>query len=164
MQLAGHIDKAESLEATLLAWCRENPNIGEGHRATMRAISNIATLRSAKGQHESADEMWRHVLDIDEWFRGKEHPITLHSKRNVTIECVKLGNLEEAESLLREVLDVGERVLWREHPDTLVTMEHLAGVLYMTGEVYEALELQEECLVGRVHGLGGRPPPYCQDQ
>ncbi|KAK2004591.1 FabD/lysophospholipase-like protein [Colletotrichum falcatum] len=158
MQLAGHIDEAESLEATSLAWCRENPNIGEGHRATMRAISNIATLRSAKGQHESADEMWRHVLDVDERFRGKEHPITLQSKRNVAIGCVKLNKLREAERLLREVLDVGERVLWREHPDMLMTMEHLAGVLYMTGEVHEALELQEECLDGRVNGLGDDHP------
>ncbi|KAK1981299.1 hypothetical protein LZ30DRAFT_782150 [Colletotrichum cereale] len=158
MQMAGHIDKAEGLEATSLAWCRESPSIGEGHRATMRAISNIATLRSAKGQHESADEMWRHVLDVDERFRGKEHPITLQSKRNVAIGCVKLDKLEEAERLLREVLDVGERVLWREHLDMLVTMEHLAGVLYMTGEVHEALELQEECLDGRVHGLGDGHP------
>ncbi|KZL70166.1 vegetative incompatibility protein 2, partial [Colletotrichum tofieldiae] len=158
MQLAGKIDKAESLEARSLTWCMENPKIGEGHRATMRAISNIATLRSAKGQHESADEMWRHVLEVDERFRGQEHPITLQSKRNVAIGCVKLDNLEEAERLLREVLDVGERVLWREHLDMLVTMEHLAGVLYMTGELHEALELQEECLEGRVHGLGEEHP------
>lgn len=154
MQVAGKLKEAEALESRVLDLCIENPKVGPGDRSMMSAISNIATLRSAKGEHQSADEMWRHVLEVDQKFRGKEHPITLQSKRNVAIGCVKLDRLDEAESLLREVLEASERVLWRTHLDTLVTMDCLAGLLYQKGEQTEALELQEECLAGRIRGLG----------
>ncbi|KAF6808114.1 protein kinase subdomain-containing protein [Colletotrichum sojae] len=164
MQLAGKLDEAEGLEARVLELCTENPKVGPGDRSIMSAISNIATLRSAKGEHQSADEMWRHVLEVDEKFRGKEHPNTLQSKRNVAIGCVKLDRLEEAERplrevleaerSLREVLEASERVLWRTHLDTLVTIDCLASLLYQKDEHKEALELQEECLAGRTRGLG----------
>ncbi|KAL0938898.1 protein kinase subdomain-containing protein [Colletotrichum truncatum] len=158
MQLAGRNEDAEKLEVRMLTMCSNDPNIGPGHRMTMSATSNIAALRSAKGEHESADEMWRQVLEVDERFRGNEHPITLQSKRNVAVGCVKLERLDEAEKILREVLDASDRVLWRTHLDTLVTIECLAGVLYQMDQSKEAEELQEECYEGRLDVLGEEHP------
>ncbi|KAF5528713.1 Calcium-independent phospholipase A2-gamma [Colletotrichum aenigma] len=158
MQLAGINDQAEKLEARILELCLKSPAVGPGHRMTMNAISNLATLRSERGEHEKADDMWRHVLEVDERFRGKEHPITLTSKRNVAIGCVKLERLDEAEQMLREVLEASDRVLWRTHLDTLATIECLAGVLYQQKQVDEALDLQEECYNGRLEVLGNQHP------
>ncbi|KAI8279405.1 protein kinase subdomain-containing protein [Colletotrichum sp. SAR11_57] len=154
MQLAGKYAEAEGLESRMFKLCIDNPRVGPGHRLTMGAISNLATLRSAKGEHEKADDMWRHVLEVDEEFRGKEHPITLASKRNVAIGSMRLNRLDNAEKILREVLEASDRVLWRTHVDTLATIECLAEVLYQKGEVDEALELQEECYEGRLEVLG----------
>jgi len=79
----GDYVSAQNLEEQVLDACRRL--LGEEHRATLVAMSNLAETFSSQGNLAGARKMQEQVLDASRRLLGEEHPDTLMTMNNLAV-------------------------------------------------------------------------------
>lgn len=122
------------------------PLLGENNRETMASQLNLAEALDDSGQHQSALEIKKLVLEQMERLFGIEHPDTLMARANLASSHSNLGNHSEALPLFTDVLAARKRVLGPEHFDTLTSVNNLGFCYLELGRYDEALSLFQEAM------------------
>jgi hypothetical protein len=132
--------------------------LGEEHLGTLKAMSNLANLRSMQGRLQEAEELSRRILAIRRRVLGPQHPDTLSSMTSLANVLASRGQPQAAETLNRQALEVARRTLGEEHPDTLMVLGNLANNLYAEGDLDETEKLYRRILAVRRRTQGERSP------
>jgi serine/threonine protein kinase len=145
-------DAAQEILKKLIA------RLGEEEPLRPIALSNLAAVLYARGQHAQAVRLWEQAFTLQERSWGKDHPGTLNSLHNLTIALDGQGKRKEARKLREKLLGMQRRILGEGHPATLNSMDELAIVLGQQGELAESRARHEEVLALRTRVLGPTHP------
>lgn len=124
--------------------------LGKGHERSTdkgveaRLFANVAGSCYVRGQYQTAEQMYRQVLELRKEALGKDHPVTLDSMNNLALVLDSQGKYEEAKQMHRQILEIRETVLGKDHPDTLNSMYNLAVVLCNVGRYEEAEQMRRQ--------------------
>lgn len=148
----GHLAWAGDLATTLVVVSKKR--LGDEHPETLLALNNLANTRSARGDHNGAQDLLERVLKVMRRIFGDEHVNTLSAMNNLANVFSDQRDYERAQELQQHVLDAMRRLLGAEHPDTLSAMSNLAATRHGLRDYAGAQELQEQVLEARRRILG----------
>ena len=141
--------------STKTPWPAAAAILGEDHRDTLAAASDLAVSLRAAGEYQAARELGEDTLARRRRVLGEDHPDTLTSAHGLAISLRAVGERQAARELDEDTLARRRRVLGEDHPDTLTSADNLAAEL---GEYQAAKELNEDTLDRRRRVLGDRHP------
>lgn len=116
---------AEPLLLRLLALKRSK---GADHPEVATVLASLATARQALGRHESAEELWRRVLDIRERTLAPNHFALATAHEHLADACAARGKVGEALQLLLRAQTIRERTLGVGHPSLRVSRDRIADL------------------------------------
>jgi TonB family protein len=122
---------AEPLLLRLLAIKR---NKGEDHPEFATVLASLAVVRQGLGRHESAEELWRRVLDIRERTLAPNHFAIATALEHLADACAARGKLGEALQLLQRAQAVRELTLGTEHSSLRILRERIADLQLQASE------------------------------
>jgi tetratricopeptide (TPR) repeat protein len=122
---------AEPLLLRLLAIKR---NKGEDHPEFATVLASLAVVRQGLGRHESAEELWRRVLDIRERTLAPNHFALATALEHLADACAARGKLGEALQLLQRAQAVRELTLGTDHSSVRVLRERIADLQLQASE------------------------------
>jgi serine/threonine protein kinase/tetratricopeptide (TPR) repeat protein len=128
--------------------------LGEEHRDTLRAISNVGSVLSRQGLLNEALVYYEEALQKCRRVLGADDPQTLTAISDVGVVVNDLGRREEALSYYIETLEGRRRVLGEEHPETLTSLSNMGALLWDMGRQEEGLKCYEQALEQRRRILG----------
>src|SRR5450756_1108520 len=99
---------AEPLLLRLLEMTR---NKGEDHPEVATVMASLATVRQALGRHESAEHLWRRVLDIRERTLAPNHFAIATALEHFGESCAARGKIREALAAFQRAHTIRERTL-----------------------------------------------------
>ncbi|HEX5758348.1 MAG TPA: tetratricopeptide repeat protein [Thermoanaerobaculia bacterium] len=120
--------------------------LGEEHRETLQAKSDLANVYSAAARYQEAEKLYREVLAGRRRVLGEEHADTIKSMGNLANVSRHRGRLKEAEGLNAQVVELFRRVQGDRHPDTLKAMTNLANLYAVQGRLRKAEDLHRRVL------------------
>jgi hypothetical protein len=135
-------------------WLGMRSILGQDHKDTLRAASNLCSTLEHLGRYEEAEVLGRQTLTARKKVLGDEHPSTLRSANRLSRYLSKLGRHEEAEVLGRQTLMTRKKVLGDEHPDTLLSASSLSRYLSNLRRHEEAEVLDRQTWLARRKVLG----------
>jgi tetratricopeptide (TPR) repeat protein len=116
-------------------------------KSGVAALALQAELCVREGRHELAVEAYRELVRFSEEVLGPDDPQTLDAEADLAVQLSQdNGREEEAERWARRAHERAVAALGAEHPRTLSIAWRVASVLWMRGEVRDALVLQREVL------------------
>src|SRR3954467_14494018 len=101
---------------------------GENHPEVATVLASLATVRQGLGRHESAEQLWRRVVEIREHTLAPNHLATAIALEHLSDVCAARGKSREALSTLGQAQTIRERTLGREHPSLRVSRERMADL------------------------------------
>ncbi|MFL5482523.1 MAG: tetratricopeptide repeat protein [Gemmatimonadaceae bacterium] len=116
---------AEPLLLRLLEFKRSK---GEDHPEVATVLASLATVRQGLGMHESAEQLWRKVVDIRERTLAPNHLATASALEHLGDACAARGKIREALSAFQHALTIREKTLGEEHPSLRVARERIADL------------------------------------
>ncbi len=150
----------EQAEAQLpAAYDLRRRTLGEDHPETLRALSNVASLRLDQGRLTEASQLATTALEGYRRAGLGETPEALGVLNNLAQMYSALGRTREAIDLQQEAFHAQQRVLGADHPHTLGSMANLASLLASVGDAARA----EELLRTVVEAWSGRSGPEHPD-
>ena len=117
-----------SAEPLLLRLLELKRTKGEDHPEVATVLASLATVRQALGIHESAESLWRRVLDIRERTLAPNHFATASALEHLGDACAARGKIREAMSAFQRALTIREKTLGIEHPSLRVARERIADL------------------------------------
>ncbi|MDP9204681.1 MAG: tetratricopeptide repeat protein, partial [Gemmatimonadota bacterium] len=129
---------AEPLLLRLLAMKRSK---GEDHPEVGTVLASLATVRQALGRHESAEQLWRRVLEIRERTLAPNHFALAIALEHLGEACAARGKIGEALELLRRAQTIRQLTLGSGHPSLRESQDRIAD-LELQGQ--DALDLSPE--------------------
>jgi tetratricopeptide (TPR) repeat protein len=117
-----------SAEPLLLRLLDLKRSKGEDHPEVGTVLASLATVRQALGMHESAEQLWRRVLDIRERTLAPNHFSTASALEHLGDACAARGKIREALSAFQRALTIREKTLGNEHPSLRVARERIADL------------------------------------
>ena len=117
-----------SAEPLLLRLLDLKRSKGEDHPEVATVLASLATVRQALGMHESAEQLWRRVLDIRERTLAPNHFATASALEHLGDACAARGKIREALSAFQRALTIREKTLGNEHPSLRVARERIADM------------------------------------
>jgi TonB family protein len=117
--------QAEPLLLRLLGMKRSK---GEDHPEVATVLASLATVRQALGSHESAEQLWRRVLDIRERTLAPNHFATVTALEHLGDACAARGKIREGVAALQRALTIRERTLGSDHASLRVSRERIADL------------------------------------
>jgi TonB family protein len=116
---------AEPLLLRLLEMKRSK---GEDHPEVATVLASLASVRQGLGRHESAEHLWRRVLDIRERTLAPNHFAIATALEHFGEACSARGKIREALSAFQRALTIRERTLGAEHPSLRSSRERIADL------------------------------------
>jgi TonB family protein len=116
---------AEPLLLRLLEMKRSK---GEDHREVATVLASLATVRQGLGRHESAEQLWRRVLEIRERTLAPNHFAIATALEHFGETCSARGKIREALAAFQRALTIRERTLGAEHPSLRASRERIADL------------------------------------
>jgi TonB family protein len=116
---------AEPLLLRLLEMKRSK---GEDHPEVATVLASLATVRQGLGRHESAEQLWRRVLDIRERTLAPNHFAIATALEHFGEACSARGKIREALAAFQRALTIRERTLGAEHPSLRASRERIADL------------------------------------
>jgi tetratricopeptide (TPR) repeat protein/outer membrane biosynthesis protein TonB len=101
---------------------------GENHPEVATVLASLATVRQGLGRHESAEQLWRRVVEIRERTLAPNHFATAIALEHLGDVCAARGKIREALSALGQAQMIRERTLGSEHPSLQVSRERIADL------------------------------------
>src|SRR5690242_1814825 len=117
-----------SAEPLLLRLLELKRSKGEDHPEVATVLASLASVRQALGMHESAETLWRRVLDIRERTLAPNHFATASALEHLGDACAARGKNHEALSAFQRALTIREKTLGNEHPSLRVARERIADL------------------------------------
>ncbi len=131
-----HLRKSSfaAAEPLLLRLLEMKRSKGEDHPEVATVFASLANVRQALGHHESAEQLWRRVLDIRERTLAPNHFAIATALEHLGDSCAARGKIEEALSEFRRALSIRERTLGAEHPSLRISRERIADLQLLASE------------------------------
>jgi len=107
---------------------------GDDHPEVATVLASLAAVRQALGQHESAEQLWRRVLDIRERTLAPNHFAIATALEGLGEACAARGNNSEALPALQRALTIRERTLGAGHPSLRTSKERIADLQLQSAE------------------------------
>lgn len=107
---------------------------GDDHPEVATVLASLAAVRQALGQHESAEQLWRRVLDIRERTLAPNHFAIATALEGLGEACAARGNNAEALPALQRALTIRERTLGTGHPSLRTSKERIADLQLQSAE------------------------------
>jgi hypothetical protein len=107
---------------------------GDDHPEVATVLASIAADRQALGQHESAEQLWRRVLEIRERTLAPNHFAIATALEGLGEACAARGNNAEALPALQRALTIRERTLGAGHPSLRRSKERIADLQLQSAE------------------------------
>lgn len=123
-----------SAEPLLLRLLELKRSKGEDHPEVATVLASLATVRQALGMHESAEQLWRRVLDIRERTLAPNHFATASALEHLGDACAARGKIREALSAFQRALTIREKTLGNEHPSLRIARERIADLQLQASE------------------------------
>ena len=133
-----------SAEPLLLRLLELKRNKGEDHPEVATVLASLATVRQALGNHESAEQLWRRVLDIRERTLAPNHFATASALEHLGDALAARGKIREALTAFQRALTIREKTLGGEHPSLRVARERIADLqLQSSDDMLEPIALAD---------------------
>lgn len=116
---------AEPLLHRLLAMKQSK---GEDHPEVATVLASLAVVRQALGRHESAEQLWRRVLEIRERTLAPNHFALVTAIEHLADVCSARGKLREALELFRRAQAIRELTLGADHSSLRISRERVADL------------------------------------
>lgn len=140
--------------------CKKNLKIED--LATLRALSNLASIYTAKGDLGNAERLCREVLEIRKRTLSYDHIDTVKSMVNLSgIYCGQERWLD-ASSVLESVLTIRRRTVGDEHPLTIKVVQQLEYA-YLKLEHWKETETVQLLILNSARKSHGESHPIVQD-
>ena len=123
-----------SAEPLLLRLLELKRSKGEDHPEVATVLASLATVRQALGMHESAEQLWRRVVDIRERTLAPNHFATASALEHLGDACAARGKVREGLSAFQRALTIREKTLGNEHPSLRVARERIADLQLQASE------------------------------
>ena len=107
---------------------------GEEHPEVATVLASLAAVRQALGRHESAEQLWRRVLDIRERTLAPNHFATATAIEHLSDTCAARGKIGEALRLRQRGLAMRELTLDAGHPSLRQARERIADLELQASE------------------------------
>jgi tetratricopeptide (TPR) repeat protein len=117
--------------------------VGNEHRETLVAATNLINDRRVVNDLDGAQELGEHTVLSWDKIVGADHPNTLAARANLAVVLRLRGNLDAARGTNESVLAGFRQLYAYDHPSTLVVMTNLASDLAAIGDVRHAREIGE---------------------
>ena len=122
---------AEPLLLRLLAMKRSK---GEDHPEVATVLASLATVRQALGRHESAEQLWRRVLEIRERTLAPNHFALAIALEHLAEACEARGKIGEALQLFQRAQTIRDLTLGAGHPSLQISRDRIADLQLQAGE------------------------------
>jgi TonB family protein len=116
---------AEPLLLRMLALKRSK---GEDHPEVATVLASLATVRQALGRHESAEQLWRRVLEIRERTLAPNHFALATALERLGEACTARGKIGEALQLFKRAEVMRELTLGAGHASLRVSRDRIADL------------------------------------
>ena len=116
---------AEPLLLRMLALKRSK---GEDHPEVATVLASLATVRQALGRHESAEQLWRRVLEIRERTLAPNHFALATALEHLGEACTARGKIGEALQLFKRAETIRELTLGAGHASLRVSRDRIADL------------------------------------
>jgi TonB family protein len=107
---------------------------GEEHPEVATVLASLAAVRQAMGRHDSAEQLWRRVLDIRERTLAPNHFATATAIEHLSDTCAARGKIGEALRLRQRGLAMRELTLDAGHPSLRQARERIADLELQASE------------------------------
>lgn len=115
---------------------------GEDHPEVATVLASLAVVHESRGRHESAESLWRRVLDIRERTLSPNHFAHAVALEHLADVCAARGKIAEALQLFQRARSIREASLGSSHPSLRVIRERIADLELQASEIstdsYEA--------------------------
>lgn len=101
---------------------------GEDHPEVATVLASLATVRQALGRHESAEQLWRRVLDIRERTLAPNHFALATALEHLGEACAARGKILEALQLLQRAQTIRELTLGAGHQSVRMCRDRIADL------------------------------------
>lgn len=122
---------AEPLLTSLLAIKQSK---GENHPEVATVLASLASVRQGLGQHESAEQLWRRVLDIRESTLAPNHFSVATALEHLAESCAARGNFYEALQLYQRAQTIRQRTLGNNHSSLRISRDRIADLQLQASE------------------------------
>ncbi|MDB4869831.1 MAG: Tfp pilus assembly protein PilF [Gemmatimonadales bacterium] len=109
---------------------------GENHPEVATVLASLAAVRQALGQHESAEQLWRRVLDIRERTLAPNHISVASALEHLAEACEARGKLGEALQLYQRAQTIRQLTLGNNHPSVQISRDRIADLQLQASEVF----------------------------
>ena len=123
-----------SAEPLLLRLLEMKRSKGDDHPEVATVLASLASVRQSLGHHESAEQLWRRVLDIRERTLAPNHFAIATALERLGDACAARGKTQEALAAFQRALIIRERTLGGEHPSVRVSRERIADLELQASE------------------------------
>lgn len=123
-----------SAEPLLLRLLEMKRSKGDDHPEVATVLASLANVRQSLGHHESAEQLWRRVLDIRERTLAPNHFAIATALERLGDACAARGKTREALAVFQRALIIRERTLGGEHPSVRVARERIADLELQASE------------------------------
>jgi TonB family protein len=117
-----------SAEPFLLRLLDLKKSKGDDHPEVATVLASLATVRQALGRHESAEQLWRHVVDIRDRTLAPNHFATATALEHLGESCAARGKIRAALTAFERARLIRERTLGAEHPSVRASRERIADL------------------------------------
>jgi TonB family protein len=101
---------------------------GEDHPEVATVLASLATVRQALGRHESAEQLWRRVLEIRERTLAPNHFALATALEHLGEACAARGKTGEALQLLQRAQTIRELTLGAGHQSVRICRDRIADL------------------------------------
>lgn len=107
---------------------------GEDHPEVATVLASLATVRQALGRHESAEQLWRRVLEIREQTLAPNHFALATALEHLAEACAARGKLGEALQFFKRAQTIRELTLGAGHSSLRVSRDRIADLQLQASE------------------------------
>ncbi len=132
--------------------------LGQDDVDQVKAMSNLASILTTRGDLDRAEKLYRRVLLIRRQAQGAEHPAVATTLRGRGTVLYLRGDAEAAEPLLRQALEIRQRHFGSRDARVAAAEISLGRALRSLGRFDEAEKLLESALATRRELFGDDHP------
>jgi len=107
---------------------------GENHPEVATVLASLASVRQALGHHESAEQLWRRVLDIRERTLAPNHFSVATALEHLAESCAARGKFDEALQLYQRAQPIRQLTLGNNHPSLRISRDRIADLQLQLSE------------------------------
>jgi hypothetical protein len=160
LHLLGRTSEAELLGSKLVEVCKESPTPDDA--ATLRAMSNLASIYTSKGDYANAVKLCNEVLQIRKRTLPHDDIDTVRSMVNLSGIYFGQERWLDASSLLESVLTIRRRTLGDGHPLTIQVARQLEYA-YLKLERWKEIETVQLMILSSARKSHGEDHPIVQN-